>query len=109
MFAADPQQTSGQITAIGLNPAERSSGVSTACRHAAAGRIGRRRRLLPGTAQQWLLPGSDGSIHVVALDGTPIDRFNYGEQVTGVATVQIDGKPVLLISSANGVEALRCE
>ena len=66
-------------------------------------------RLLPGPARQWLLPGSDGSIHVLAADGTLIDHFNYGEQVTGLATVEIDGKPVLLISSANGVEALRTE
>ena len=66
-------------------------------------------RLLPGAARQWLLPGSDGSIHVLAADGTLIDRFNYGEQVNGLATVEIDGKPVLLISSANGVEALRAE
>ena len=44
-----------------------------------------------------------------AADGTLIDRFNYGEQVNGLATVEIDGKPVLLISSANGVEALRVE
>lgn len=66
-------------------------------------------RLLPGPARQWLLPGSDGSIHVLAADGTLIDRFNHGEQVTGLATVEIDGKPVLLIGSANGVEALRVE
>jgi hypothetical protein len=66
-------------------------------------------RLLPGTARQWLLPGSDGSIHVLAADGTPIDHFNYGSQISGLATVEIDGKPVLLISSANGMEALRVE
>ena len=66
-------------------------------------------RLLPGPARQWILPGSDGSIHVLAADGTPIDRFNYGEQVTGLATLEIDGKPVLLISSPSGVEALRAE
>ncbi len=66
-------------------------------------------RLLPAAARQWLLPGSDGSIHVLAADGTPIDHFNYGSQVSGLATLEIDGKPVLLISSANGVEALRVE
>ena len=66
-------------------------------------------RLLSGTARQWILPGSDGSIYVLAADGTPIDHFNYGSQVSGLATLEIDGKPVLLISSANGVEALRVE
>ena len=39
-------------------------------------------RLLPGPARQWLLPGSDGSIHVLAADGTLIDRFNYGDRST---------------------------
>jgi hypothetical protein len=65
--------------------------------------------LLPGNSRQWLLPGCDGSIHILASDGTPIDRFNYGEQITGLATLEIDGKLVLLVSSASGVEALRVE
>jgi hypothetical protein len=66
-------------------------------------------RVLPGTASQWLLPGCDGSIHILAADGTLIDRFNYGAQINGLATTEMDGKPVLLISSANAVEALRVE
>jgi peroxiredoxin len=66
-------------------------------------------RVLPGPARQWLLPGSDGSVHVLAADGALIDRFNYGEQVSGLAVVEIERKPALLISSASGVEALRVE
>jgi hypothetical protein len=66
-------------------------------------------RVLPGKASQWLLPGSDGSVHVLAADGTLIDRFNYGTPINGLAAVEIDGKPALLISSAGGVEALRVE
>ena len=110
MFVADPQQTSGQFTALGLSTSGQvtwkyalPSGTQQAVEPIVVG------RLLPGTARQWLLPGSDGSIHVLAADGTLIDRFNYGEQVNGLATVDIDGKPVLLISSSGGVEALRVE
>jgi len=58
---------------------------------------------------QWLLPGCDGSIHFVAADGKPIDHFNYGAIVGGLATILVDGKPVLLIASENGLEALRIE
>ena len=58
---------------------------------------------------QWLLPGPDGSIHILALDGKLIDRFNYGVALTGLAGVEIDGKPALVVSSANGVEAWRVE
>ena len=83
MFVPDPQQTSGQFTALGLNPKGEvlwkyalPSGTQQPVEPIVVG------RLLPGTARQWLLPGSDGSIHVLAADGTLIDRFNYGEQVT---------------------------
>ena len=58
---------------------------------------------------QWILPGCDGSIHVVSADGKPIDRFNYGAIIGGLATLDLDGKPVLLISSESGLEALRVE
>ena len=109
-FVPDPQQTSGQFTALGLIPTGKvlwkyalPSGTQQAVEPIVVG------RLLPGTARQWLLPGSDGSIHILAADGTLIDHFNYGSQISGLATVEIDGKPVLLISSASGVEALRME
>jgi thiol-disulfide isomerase/thioredoxin len=71
-------------------------------------------RIIPGklAAQlpgQWLLPGPDGSIHVIAADGKPIDRFNYGAVLHGLATVDVDGRPVLLVASPQGVEALHVE
>jgi peroxiredoxin len=110
VFVPDRQQTSGQFTALGLDPGGEviwkyalPSGTQQAVESIVVG------RLMPGAASQWLLPGSDGSIHVLAADGTLLDRFNYGEQVAGLATVEIDGKPLLLISSASGVEALRVE
>ncbi|NUQ64203.1 MAG: redoxin domain-containing protein [Pirellulales bacterium] len=65
---------------------------------------GQMKSSLPG---QWLFPAADGSIHVVAADGKPIDHFNYGVALDGLATAQIDGQPALLVSSAQGVEAFR--
>jgi hypothetical protein len=61
---------------------------------------------LPG---QWILPGPDGSIHFIAADGKPLDKFNYGAALQGLATVEIDGRPVLVVASANGVEAWKVE
>jgi len=58
---------------------------------------------------QWILPGSDGSIHFLSADGKPLDRFNYGAALHGLATIAIDGRPVLLVASANGLEARRVE
>lgn len=58
---------------------------------------------------QWILPGCDGSIHIVSADGKPIDKFNHGSLVAGVATVELDGKLVLIIASDNGLEAWRVE
>ena len=98
MFVPDASnRPAGNFTALGLNPKRRGDRGNTTCRSGTQQAVepivvG---RLLPGTARQWLLPGSDGSIHVLAADGTLIDRFNYGEQVNGLATVEIDGKPVL--------------
>jgi thiol-disulfide isomerase/thioredoxin len=110
LFAGDSRTTSGQFTAIGLS----ESGEFQWRRQLPAGTLQTAEpivvgRVLPGTASQWILPGCDGSIHILAADGALIDRFNYGAPINGLATVEIDGKPVLLISSANGVEALRLE
>jgi len=54
----------------------------------------------------WLLAGADGSIHIISAAGQPIDHFNYGRMLTGLATAQIDGRPVLIVASAQGLEAL---
>jgi thiol-disulfide isomerase/thioredoxin len=67
------------------------------------GRITRER---PG---QWILPGPDGSIHFIAADGKPLDQFNSGVVLQGLATVEIDGQPALVIASANGLEAWKVE
>jgi len=109
-FAPDSRAASGQFTALGLGTRGEvlwkyvlPSGTQQAVEPIVVG------RLLPGAAKQWLLPGCDGSIHVLAADGAPIDHFNYGAPINGLATVEIEGKPTLVISSVNGVEALRVE
>ena len=58
---------------------------------------------------QWILPGPDGSIHVISADGKPLDKFNSGVTLQGLATAQLDGQPVLIISSAEGLEAWKVE
>lgn len=110
-FDPNPQQPlTGRFSAIGMNGRGELKwnyalppGSQQAVDAIVAGRF------LPGKDTQWIFPASDGSIHIVAADGTPIDRFNYGTQVSGLAVVEIDGKPVLLIGSQKGVEALRVE
>jgi len=66
-------------------------------------------RLLPGTAGQWLLPGADGSIHLIAPDGKPLDSFNYGAVLAGLATAELDGKPLLVVSTTDALEAWKVE
>ncbi|MHC4399875.1 MAG: TlpA family protein disulfide reductase [Planctomycetota bacterium] len=61
-------------------------------------------RLLGDGPGQWILAAADGSIHVLAADGTPIDRFQYGALLTGIATAEWDGKRVLLVSSVDPVD-----
>ena len=54
---------------------------------------------------QWLLPGPDGSLHILAADGSPIDRFNCGASLSGLATMVVDGRPLLVVATAKLVEA----
>jgi len=54
---------------------------------------------------QWLLPGPDGSIHVLAADGTPIDQFNCGASLGGLATLVADGRPLLVVATTSLLEA----
>lgn len=67
---------------------------------------GRLTREGPG---QWILPGPDGSVHVIATDGKLLDKFNAGVALQGLATAELDGRPVLAISSVNGLEAWKVE
>ena len=62
-------------------------------------------RLSASGPGNWVLPGADGSIHILSADGKPIDHFNYGARLQGLATATINNRPVLLVSTAAGVEA----
>ncbi len=68
--------------------------------------VGRLSRDGPG---QWILPGPDGSIHVLAADGTLVDKFNTGVALQGLATVEIDGQPVLITASEKALTAWKVE
>jgi len=66
-------------------------------------------RLLADGPGQWLVGAADGSIHVIAADGKLVDRFNYGAPLTGLATTQLDGRPVLLVSTPEALDAWQVE
>ncbi len=51
-------------------------------------------------AKQWVIAGADGSIHILAADGKPIDKFNTGAMLTGLGVTKVGDKHVLLVSSA---------
>ena len=58
---------------------------------------------------QWILPGSDGSVHIISADGKPLDKFNTGVALQGLATVEIDGHPALITASEQGLVAWKVE
>jgi thiol-disulfide isomerase/thioredoxin len=66
-------------------------------------------KITPQTPGQWILPGADGSINFVSAEGKLIDAFNYGAMLQGLAAVDIDGRPALIIASPNGLEAWKIE
>ncbi len=54
---------------------------------------------------QWLLTGPDGSIHILTADGQLLDRFQYGDELTGIGTTTVEGQPVLLVATAHELTA----
>jgi len=54
---------------------------------------------------QWILIGPDGSVNIVTADGEEVDQFNFGAAINGLATATVDGRPLLIISSAEGMQA----
>ncbi len=69
--------------------------------------------LSKNSPRQWLLAGADGSVHIIAGDGTPVDHFHYGKALNGLASVALptesgaagEPTPVLLIATAGTVDA----
>ncbi|NQU21514.1 MAG: redoxin domain-containing protein [Candidatus Nealsonbacteria bacterium] len=66
-------------------------------------------RLSPATPGQWLLPGPDGSIHILSVAGKLLDRFNTGVPLQGLATATYQNQMILLVSSKRGVQAWKVE
>lgn len=107
-LAPDPQ---GNVTALGLDaegnelwayPLPRGM-HETAVERAVTG------NLFADGPGQWFLPGADGSIHILTADGKLLDQFAYGDRISGLAVAKVDGKPVLLVSTPQAVEAWRME
>jgi len=61
-------------------------------------------QVVPGAQKQWVCAGADGSVHILAADGTEIDRFHCGAAITGLSASQLDG-PTLVIASGSTIEA----
>ncbi|MFZ5833050.1 MAG: redoxin domain-containing protein [Planctomycetota bacterium] len=75
--------------------------------------------LIPGQSGQWILPGPDGSIHILSAEGKLVDHFNYGALIHGLAVAPGAGAssaaganaspPLLIVATETGVEAWRVE
>jgi hypothetical protein len=64
---------------------------------------------LGGPSGQWVIGAADGSIHILDIDGALVDCFHYGASPSGLAIARINGRPALIISSDEGVEAWQVE
>ena len=60
----------------------------------------------PMQNSQWILLAADSSIHFISESGRPVEAFNYGSFVAGIAAVTLGDQEALLISSRSGVEAI---
>jgi thiol-disulfide isomerase/thioredoxin len=57
----------------------------------------------------WILAAADGSLHFLGADGSVLDRFNYGKELSGVATATIQGQAALLVSTPEQLEAWKIQ
>ena len=55
--------------------------------------------------RHWILAAADGSIHFLAADGSLVDRFHYGEALTGIAVARFGTRSVLVVSTIKSVAA----
>ncbi len=58
---------------------------------------------------QWVLAAADGSIHLLTMDGSLLDRYNSGVALSGMGIANLGGDPALLLSSDEGIEAWQFE
>jgi thiol-disulfide isomerase/thioredoxin len=61
------------------------------------------------SGSSWLIAGPDGSLHFLGAKGELVDKFNVGEILTGLAPVKFDERPGLLVATAKGITAFRCD
>lgn len=108
---AEGQPAAGSIDALGID-----AGGQVLWRHPVPQGVHRELiepvvvgNVFPGGPKQWLIAAADGTITVVAADGQMVDRFAYGAELSGLATTDWDGKPVLLVSTPKAVEAWQIE
>jgi thiol-disulfide isomerase/thioredoxin/outer membrane lipoprotein-sorting protein len=57
----------------------------------------------------WIVPAPDGSLRFIDLAGKILDEFNYGASLAGMASVNIDGKPALIVATKDSLEAWSVE
>jgi hypothetical protein len=62
-------------------------------------------KLRAGSQGEWIIAWSDGSIHIIAEDGAFDDTFNTGEQIRGIAILEREGQPLLVVSTPKEVLA----
>ena len=59
----------------------------------------------PGGEQGWLVAAANGSLHWLDEEGNLVERFDYGELITGVAMGTDKNATVLLVSTKKNLTA----
>lgn len=58
---------------------------------------------------RWLIAGADGTLHFLDAEGKLVDKFAYGEILTGLAVTRFDDRPGLLVATGSSLTAWRCD
>lgn len=61
--------------------------------------------LMPDGSAAWLVAASDGSMHWLDESGELLDRFDYGQILTGLAMHSVGDQTLLFVSTASGLTA----
>ncbi len=64
---------------------------------------------LPGSTPAWLVVAANGSLHWLDDSGQLIDRFDYGEILTGVSMNTVGEQTLLFVSTAEQLTAWQVE
>ena len=60
---------------------------------------------IPNVGPTWLLPGPDGSVHFISVNGQFRDRMFVGKHLRGIAGVTIDETPLLILATDQKITA----